>query len=162
MFVKSKMSIPVKYYKGSDCIVLKPNTVTFVEDTKVTAKELKDCYGERIDIVTNGTNISSVPEKGDVKLEERKEDVTLASIHNILMEIEGSLKTKAVEVKKEEDEFPEISNTGDEEIDNFLNGESDELPEGTKIISNEEADKLQEKEVKTNKSKAGNKKSGKR
>ena len=47
--VKSKMNIPAKYYKGSDCIVLKPNTVTFVEDTKVTAKELKDICNKFIE-----------------------------------------------------------------------------------------------------------------
>lgn len=37
------------------------------------------------------------------------------------------------------------SNTGDDAVDNFLNGETDELPEGTEIISEEEAKKLEEK-----------------
>lgn len=38
-----------------------------------------------------------------------------------------------------------ISNTGDEEVDAFLNGETDKLPEGTEEISEEEAKKLEEK-----------------
>ena len=85
MFVKSKMSIPVKYYKGADCIILKPNTVTFVEDTKVTPKELKDCYGGRIDIIAGAPVIED--SAVEIKLEDRKGDVTLDSINDILVEI---------------------------------------------------------------------------
>lgn len=36
------------------------------------------------------------------------------------------------------------SNTGDEDVDKFLNGETDKLPEGTQIISEEDAKKLLE------------------
>ena len=53
MFVRSNMDIPVRYSKSSGSVILKPNTVTFVEETIVTAKELKDCYGDRITILSD-------------------------------------------------------------------------------------------------------------
>lgn len=40
----------------------------------------------------------------------------------------------------------EKANTGDEKVDSFLNGETDELPEGTEIITEEEANKLEKAE----------------
>ena len=134
MFVKSKMNIPAKYNKGSDCIVLKPNTITFVDDTKVTAKELLDCYGQRIDIISDGVieaeglhqQVVVEEPKAEAKLEERKEDLTLDSLNSILAEIEDGEKVE----NKEEIEF-------------FLNGETDELPEGTEEITNEEAEELE-------------------
>lgn len=41
----------------------------------------------------------------------------------------------------------ETANTGDEQVDAFLNGETDEVPEGTEIITEEEAEKLEEEAV---------------
>ena len=102
------MSIPVRYNTNGSSIELKPNTVTFVADTLVTAKELKDCYGDRIIILSQ-----------EIVDEIIKEDAP-------------------VEVKE-----PEIANTGDKEVDDFLNGETDKLPEGTTEITEEEALKLQ-------------------
>ena len=40
----------------------------------------------------------------------------------------------------------EQANTGDEQVDAFLNGETDELPEGTEIITEEEAEELEKAE----------------
>lgn len=40
----------------------------------------------------------------------------------------------------------EKANTGDEKVDSFLNGETDKLPEGTEIITEEEANKLEKAE----------------
>ena len=95
------MSKDVKYSKSTGAIVIKANTVTYVDDNLVTAKELKDCYGSRISIMS--------PE--------------------LVEEIIG--------------EVAEFANTGDEAVDDFLNGKTDELPEGTEEISNEEALRLQ-------------------
>ena len=53
MFVRSNMDIPVRYSKSSGSVILKPNTVTYVDEAIVTAKELKDCYGDRIAILSN-------------------------------------------------------------------------------------------------------------
>ena len=43
-------------------------------------------------------------------------------------------------------EEAEQANTGDEQVDAFLNGETDELPEGTEIITEEEAEELEKAE----------------
>ena len=114
MFVRSNMSVPVTYNKSTGSIVLKPQTVTFIDESIVTAKELKDCYGDRISILTQDVVDTIIKEASEVE-----EEIV-------------------------EDETTEIVNTGDEAVDNFLNGETDELPEGTQEISEEEALKLKE------------------
>ena len=108
MFVRSKMSIPVKYNKGNDFIELKPNTVTYVSDALITAQELKNCYGERIEIMSND-------------------------------QIEACVEEQIVE---NEIAKGDEANTGDEKVDNFLNGKTDVVPEGTVEITEEEALKL--------------------
>lgn len=108
MFVRSKMSIPVKYNKGNDFIELKPNTVTYVSDALITAQELKNCYGERIEIMSN--------------------DQVETNIENQIIENEIAKGDEA--------------NTGDEEVDDFLNGKADVVPKGTVEITEEEALKL--------------------
>lgn len=104
MFVKSKMSIPVKYYKGADCIIIKPNTVTYVDEAKVTAQELRNCYGQRIDIISiesvgqiakekavTKETLDKVEPKKDVVLKERTEDLTMKSLNKILDEIDDEM-----------------------------------------------------------------------
>lgn len=54
----------------------------------------------------------------------------------------GRARTNA-EAPKVEEEI-EVAETGDKAIDEFLNGETDEVPEGTEEITVEEAEKLQE------------------
>ena len=49
-------------------------------------------------------------------------------------------------VETVETEEAEKANTGDEQVDAFLNGETDELPEGTEIITEEEAEELEKAE----------------
>jgi len=39
---------------------------------------------------------------------------------------------------------PEDANTGDKAVDDFLNGETEKLPEGTEEISEDEAKELEE------------------
>ena len=119
MFVRSKMSIPVKYNKGNDFIELKPNTVTYVSDALITAQELKNCYGERIEIMSN----------------DQVEDVIEEQVVDSEIERLGN--------KEEVDNTPVEANTGDEEVDDFLNGKTDVVPEGTIEITEEEALKLQ-------------------
>ena len=99
MFVKSNMNSDVKYCKSTGVILIKANTVTFVDDNLVTAKELKDCYGDRIYVMSQESVDKYVGE---------------------------------------------LANTGNQEVDDFLNGETEELPEGTQEIEEEEALRLQE------------------
>ena len=95
------MDRDVKYSKSTGAILIKANTVTLIDDNLVTAKELKDCYGSRI---------------------------TIMSQENV------------------EQYMGDLANTGNADVDAFLNGETDELPEGTKEIDNEEALRLQKAE----------------
>ena len=90
MFVKSRMTIPVTYYKGSKAIVLKPMTVTYVNDGDVTADELRACYGQRIEIIT-GEMVEVTPEtlEAGKKLEERTKDVDESFIDNILKDLDN-------------------------------------------------------------------------
>jgi hypothetical protein len=98
MFVKSSMGRDVKYSKSTGAILIKANTVTLIDDNLVTAKELKDCYGDRITIMSQ----------------------------------------EAV------DQFVgELANTGNPEVDAFLNGETEQIPEGTEEIDEAEALRLE-------------------
>ena len=113
MFVRSNMSIPVRYSKSSGSVIIKPNTLTFVQETIVTAQELKDCYGDRISILSD--------------------DIVEQIIEEDKKEVEQDLEIA---------DTPEEANTGDEAVDNFLNGKTDDVPDGTEEITEEEALKL--------------------
>ena len=152
MFVKNKEKIDFKYRKGSYLAILKAMTVSYVDETKVSAKDLLDCYGQRIDIISRDLAIEIAPhvekevkktekvvKKAEKKAEApkkvetiKKADLNASFIEQILGEIEG-------EKKKDEVKLPE----GNEDVEDFLNGKTDDLPEGTQIISEEEALKLQ-------------------
>ena len=127
MFVRSNMDIPVRYNKSTGSVTLKPNTVTYVADTLVTAKELLSCYGDRITIISNETVEEIIKEEAPVEVEEAH--------------TEAEKEEEKEETEKEE--VAEKSETGNEEVDAFLNGETDKLPEGTTEITEEEALKLQ-------------------
>ena len=122
MFIRSNMSISVTYNKSTGSIVLKPKTVTYVADEIVTAEELKGCYGDRIEILTD-EEAKAIMEEQVPPVEDSKTDINP----------EG----------KEENEGEE-ANTGDEAVDDFLNGKTDVVPEGTTEITEEEALKLKE------------------
>lgn len=112
------MEVAVKYNKGNDFIEIKPMTVTYIKDGLVTPKELTDCYGQRIIILSNN-------QVEDV-IEEQVVDNEIEKLEN----------------KEEVDNTPAEANTGDEEVDDFLNGKTDVVPEGTEEITEEEALKL--------------------
>ena len=154
MFVKNKERIDFKYRKGTYLATLKAMTVSYVDETKVTAKDLLDCYGQRIDIISRDLAAELAPlvtrdEKKAVKKAEakkaatkkaepkkvetvKKDDLNDSFIEKILGEIED-------EDKNNEVKLPE----GNEDVEDFLNGKTNDLPEGTQIISEEEALKLQ-------------------
>lgn len=131
------MQKEVKYYKSTGVIVLKPGTVTYVDDNLVTAKELKDCYGDRINIMSRETVEKIIKETAPAPVVEEKKPAAV--------KVEAP---KKVEVKKPEAvrvapaPVPDEIKTGDKELDAFLNGETDKVPEGTK------APEVKEPEVK--------------
>ena len=171
MFVKSNMAKEVKYNKSKGSIVLKPNTVTYVDDNLVSAKELKDCYGDRISIMSRSlveriivetapkdvdNLIDTVKEEKVEPVEETGKDETSEEIEQKTMNEENENHEEeqdgSEEDNSEEDDL--ISNTGDDEIDSFLNGETDKVPEGTIEISENEALKLKEEADKKEEKKA--------
>ena len=52
---------------------------------------------------------------------------------------------EVAELEKQNAEAEETANTGDKEVDAFLNGETDKMPEGAEEITEEEAKALEEK-----------------
>ena len=53
MFVRSRVDKPMVFRKNGKSWTLKPYTVILIDDPTVTAKELKGCYGSRIEIIGN-------------------------------------------------------------------------------------------------------------
>ena len=137
MFVKNKATIDFKYRKNGYLATLKAGEVSYVDDSKVCAKELRDCYGQRIDIIS----LDPVIQEGHRDKVEtvKKEELNDSFIEKVLGEIEG----KEPEINETRDLKDEISLLLNKELAAFLNGETDDLPEGTEIISNEEAEKLE-------------------
>ena len=162
MFVKNKEKIDFHYRKGTYLAVLKALTVSYVDENKVSARELLDCYGQRIDIISRDLALQIAPHVKEEKKETkrkapkvvetvRKEDLNDKFIEKILGEIGGTQEDEASVENindlglDELDGIKELeSNTGDKDVDDFLNGKTDILPEGTQIISDEEAQKLLE------------------
>lgn len=162
MFVKNKEKIDFHYRKGTYLAVLKALTVSYVDENKVSARELLDCYGQRIDIISRDLALQIAPHVKEEKKEAkrkapkvvetvRKEDLNDKFIEKILGEIGGTQEDEASVENindlglDELDGIKELeSNTGDKDVDDFLNGKTDILPEGTQIISDEEAQKLLE------------------
>lgn len=137
MFVRSNMDVPVTYNKSTGSVVLKPNTVTFVADTLVTAEELKGCYGDRISILSNGIVEQIIEEEAPV-VEDSKVETPNEG------EEENKENAEGGEATGDDSDKDEESNTGDKDVDDFLNGKTDVLPEGTTEITEEEALKLKE------------------
>ena len=75
MFVRSRMSIDFTYRKRGTIWDIKANTVTYIDENKVTAQELKDLYGSRIEIISRDNIIEKekeIPVKKEVKIAEKK------------------------------------------------------------------------------------------
>lgn len=131
MFVKSKMSIPVKYHKNSKCYVIKPNTITYIDDVKVSPKELLDCYGQRIEIISSKMAQDYQPQKEEPireqpKLEKRKEDLTNDSLAEILKQVESELKEKEEALEQPSNEVEE-QDSPEENVED-LKGNKEEVP----------------------------------
>ena len=159
MFVKSFMKEEVTYRKSAGDTVLKPMTVTFVDEKIVSAEELKGCYGDRIAIIPADKEEEIVKETAGITDEAEKE-VTTEEVKDLIntvkemvaeeqptVEIEGKTLTPDETVAELDDllkDFENDENDNIPEVKDFLEGETNKLPEGTEIISDEEAKKLEE------------------
>lgn len=136
MFVRNRKDVDFKYRKSGKCIVLKANTITFVDDSLVTAKELMNCYGQRIEIINQATNNTEVVKESVVPVEVQ-EPVNNENINNILSQIEEELKLNENTDIKVDEALNENTDVKD-----FLEGKTDKLPEGTEELEEDEVLKL--------------------
>ena len=172
MFVKNKEKIDFKYRKGNYLAILKALSVSYIDETKVTAQELINCYGQRIDIISRDVAAEVTPEVKEEKKAEKvqatvsKEEVTVKKsdlddsfLEKVLGEIkeeenncgnpEGTETTTETTTEGTE-EGTETNPEGTEEdneitMDDFLNGFTEDFPKGTQVISEEEAKVLENK-----------------
>lgn len=159
MFVKNKATVDFKYRKGDYVAVLKAGTVSQVDETKVSAKELTDCYGQRISVIS----LDSIPEPAAPKFVAPKAPAATDKVETVKKEeLNDQFIDKILDEIKEEAGNTEEKDSLEEAVkgvEAFLKGETDKLPEGTQLISDEEALKLAEQaskvaEVKATKEKA--------
>ena len=141
MFVRNRENIDFKYWTSGKCILLKASTVTFVDESIVSAKKLKDCFGQRIEIINQATNNSEAHKEAvisEVKKAQVQPVADNENIDNILSQIEEELKLN------EDKAAPTVEDALNEnkEIKDFLEGETDNLPEGTEEINDDEFLKL--------------------
>ena len=129
MFVRNREKVPLTYRRNGYTIVLNPGTVTYVDECKVTEKELKDFYGFRVEIVGKENPVEEVAPKEAPMIKEGKVKATKVNVvaknsldesllENILTEVvkenpkkaplpktvgvESVPKTTGVEVEKKE------------------------------------------------------------
>ena len=153
MFVKNKEKLDFKYRKNGYLALLKANTVSYVDETKVTAKELKACYGQRIDIISRevieddekevGETQMVTPEKTEAttKIETvRKEELNNSFIEKVLGEIEGE---GAPEGTKEPDEAEVLD---DSLIEKVLAGIEDQPEVKTEVKTEEDQPEVKTEE----------------
>lgn len=97
MFVRNRTKVQFRVSVRGKKVVLEPNTVTHIEDGLITEKQLRDIYGHRIDIINeDGTSTRKPVIKDEpVKLTERKEDLTDATLESILKEVSDELEAEA-------------------------------------------------------------------
>ena len=144
MFVRNRKDIDFKYNKRGKVIVLKANTVTLVDDSLVTAKELVDCYGQRIEIIKQSTQVATPKEVVNKEVQKpAPEPASDKVLEDILEQVQKELD-KAAQDKVpvvDEDKVNELIGEN-KEVEAFLNGETDKLPEGTEEVDEDEVNKL--------------------
>ena len=99
MFIHNFTNDTLRYDSKGNVIKLKPNTVTFVDDSLVKPEKLKECFGSRIDI---------------------RKDLDIIGHINGLGNIEDSIEeiTVSVEVKEPKEDSHDIEKEGNEEEGN--------------------------------------------
>ena len=109
MFVRSRVSKPLVYRKGGRSWIINPNSVTLIDDPTITAKEIKGCYGSRVDVIADeGAYIGSFESRQSIK---------------------NVLKSKVEEPVKK---FETPKKAGEESLDDILDQVNKELGELTK------------------------------
>jgi hypothetical protein len=119
MFVKNKEKIDFKYRKGNYLAILKALSVSYIDETKVTAQELINCYGQRIDIISRDVAAEVTPEvKEEKKVEKVQPTVSKKEVTVKKSDLDDSFLEKVLgEIKEEENNCgnPEGTETTTEE-----------------------------------------------
>ena len=120
-------------------VVLKAHSVMDVEDKKAVEILLKqEGVVEYADIQEQKALIDENEQlKKELELAKAKEEATALGI-----KFNPNIGLEKLLARIEE---ATTSNTGDEQVDAFLNGETDKTPEGTEEITEEEAEELENK-----------------
>ena len=125
MFVRSLMDKDVIYRKGGLSWTIKANTVTFIDEVRVSAKELKGLYGSRIIIISKDAVEDEIAEpiiKRQKEELEKKPSSTLLDeklIDDIIAQIEAE-ESSGTGDKGDEDKPADDSKEELEELENKL------------------------------------------
>ena len=167
MFVKNKETIDFQYRKGSYLAVLKAGTVSYVDETKVSAKELIDCYGQRIDVVSRDIAVEVAPKvnkEAEVK-DKKVETVKKADLDDSFIEkILGEIKEEDT-IKAGEDDIIEAGGNDTIEAgedDTIKDGEDDTIKAGEDDTIKAGEDDKEGTPAKDTKAKADKPKAGRR
>ena len=146
MFVKSNMGKEVRYNKKGNSIVLKPKAITYIADSLgITPKDLMDCYGDRITIMSQKL-IEQVIKEECAKVPSPAEEpkATEPELPQATEEPKANeSETDEVEVKEPKVEEPEA--TKEAEVKEL------ELPQATEEPKANEPEATKEAEVKESK-----------
>ena len=146
MFIHNFTNDVLKYDSKGNIIKLKPNTITFIDDSLIKPEKLKECFGARIDIVDNVEIIGQLFGTEQVKAEIEEEK---AQAEEITEEVTEEVTEEGTEEVTEEgteevtEETPEeVTEEGTEEV----------TEEGTEEVTEEGTEEpVKEPEVKEKK-----------
>lgn len=177
MFVRSRIDKPLTFRKGGRAWTIKPHSVTLIDDPTVTAREIKGCYGSRVDVISDEGTYSSSQEgrqtakhvikyKGEQvkkvesvkkiekpkKLDEKSLDDILAQVNKELGEIKVDHKKVDTQenAKSSSKEIPAgVSNGNLSKSKNSENVEDCTNPTGGKVEPEKKARVVRARKAKT-------------
>lgn len=129
MFVRNRTKVQFRVSVRGKKVVLEPNTVTHIEDGLISEKQLRDIYGHRIDIINeDGTSTRKpVVKEEPVKLTERKEDLTDATLESILKEVSDELEAETNKEMSEQEIQEALEDIQDVKKDEIVNDENSDV-----------------------------------
>lgn len=101
MFVRSRIDKPLIFRKGGRAWTLKPHAVTLINDPTVTAKEIKGCYGSRVEVISEEGTYTAPREARQVPKNVVKSKVEVKPVPKPKKVDETSLDALLEEVNKE-------------------------------------------------------------
>ena len=164
MFVRSRMDKPMTFRKGGKSWVIKPHSMTLIDDPAVTAKEIKGCYGSRVEVISDETSrggheggqivknvVKSKIEKSIIKkvepkkIDEKSLDDILAQVNKELEEIDDNKKVDTTENNKSDKPEVIVKRDNDDKL-KVEDSDVDKAP--SKDSGDEPGDNKEKKETK--------------